>query len=216
MPPRPAIDPPDLPRQLTPATIRGGALRDEDAYQEVLLANGNVNDQTAHNVSFRQVQFKRFELRGTRLPSLHLADARFERCDLSGAIWEKAYLRRIEVIDCRLTGWQALDARIYDLLLKECTGQYVSFASGIFKGARFERCVLRDASFLDADLTGAVFLDCDLTNVDMEGAKLIGADLRGSTITGMRIGLREIQGVVVDLTQAARLLQGLGARVVLD
>jgi len=108
------------------------------------------------------------------------------------------------------------DGRFQDLLLRNCQGQYVGFAGGVFKGVRFEHCILRDSSFLEADLTGALFLDCDLTDADMLGAKLHGADIRGSTIDGLRVGLKDIQGLKVDLIQAAHLLKGLGATVILD
>lgn len=212
----PTIAPPNLPAKLPAGALPANELRDEDVVQHCLLTNFDLGAQEARDLLFEQVHWQRCRLQGARLVAAHLRDVRFAHCDLVQAVFDKAGLQRAEFIDCRLTGFQANDGRFRDLLFRDCQGQYLNLAGGIFKGVRFERCLLRDASFLDADLTGARFLDCDLTNADLMGAKLGGADLRGSTIAGLRVGLKEIQGLKVDLGQAGALLQGLGATVVLD
>lgn len=210
------IAPPHLPPKLPPGGVPSGSLRDEDIIRQCTLTNIDVSIQEARDVLIEQVHWQRCRLRSARLLAAHIRDVRFSHCDLVQAVLDKVALQRAEFIDCRLTGLQANDGRFQDLLLRDCQGQYAGFAGGIFKGVRFERCIFRDACFLEADLTGALFLDCDLTNADMLGAKLAGADLRGSGITGLRVGLKEIQGLKVDLGQAGGLLQGLGATVILD
>jgi uncharacterized protein YjbI with pentapeptide repeats len=210
------ITPPHLPPRLAAGALPAGALRDEQIIRQLLLANVDVSVQDARDLLLEQVHWQRGRLVGARLVAAHLRDVRFSQCDLSQAVLDKAALQRVEFLNCRLTGLQANDGRFQDLLLRDCHAQYASFAGGVFKGVRFERCILRDASFLEADLTGALFLDCDLANADLLGARLGGADLRGSTIDGLRVGLKEIQGVKVDLLQAGSLLQGLGATVILD
>lgn len=211
-----AITPPRFPLKLAAGALPSGALQDEDIVRQVALTNVDVSAQDARDVLFEQVHWQHGRLVGARLASAHFRDVRFTHSDLSQAVLDKAALQRTELLNCRLTGLQGNEARFQDLLLRDCHAQYASFAGGVFKGARFEHCILRDTSFLEADLSGAVFLDCDLTNADLLGAKLLGADLRGSTIEGLRVGLKEIQGIQVDLAQAARLLQGLGATVILD
>jgi uncharacterized protein YjbI with pentapeptide repeats len=214
--PEHSITAPQLALKLPAGALPAGALHDEDILRHVLLTNVDIGGQEARDVVLEQVHWQRGRLQGARLTAAHLRDVRFSHCDLSQAVLDKAALQRAEMMDCRLTGLQANEARFQDLLLRNCQGQYVGFAGSVFKGVRFEHCILRDASFLDADLTGALFLDCDLTNADMLGARLVGADLRGSTIAGLRVGLKEIQGLKVDLGQAGALLQGLGATVILD
>jgi uncharacterized protein YjbI with pentapeptide repeats len=210
------IAPPNLPARLPPLTLPSDQLDDEEIIQRGVLTSIDLSAQEARDVLVEQVQWQRCRLPGARLVAAHLRDVRFSHCDLVQAVLDKVGLQRTEFINCRLTGMQANDGRFRDLLLRDCQGQYLSVAGGIFKGVRFEGCILRDASFLDADLSGARFLNCDLTNADMLGAKLSGADLRGSTIAGLRVGLKEIQGLRVDLGQAGGLLEGLGATVVLD
>lgn len=221
MPPRAApeahaIAPPTLPPKLSPGTLPADGLKEEDIVQQMILSNLDLTGREARDILCEQVHWQRCRLQGARLIAAHIRDVRFSHCDLVQAVLDGVGVQRVEFIDCRLTGLQSNDGRFRDLLLRDCQGQYLSLAGGIFKGVRFERCILRDASFLDADLTDALFLDCDLTNADLMGAKLTGADLRGSTIAGLRVGLKEIQGLKVDLRQAGELLQGLGATVSME
>jgi len=44
----------------------------------------------------------------------------------------------------------------------------------------------------------------------MSGAKLAGADLRGCTLDGLHAGWQELQGAIIDPSQALALVQALG------
>ena len=50
----------------------------------------------------------------------------------------------------------------------------------------------------------------------LSDAKLAGADLRGSKIEGVRLGLKELQGAIVDMEQAIAIARLLGVVVQLD
>ena len=57
----------------------------------------------------------------------------------------------------------------------------------------------------------------DMRVIDMvSNAGLYDADFRGSTLDGTRIGIKEMRGMIVDLHQAAVLVQMLGGIVKLD
>jgi uncharacterized protein YjbI with pentapeptide repeats len=127
---------------------------------------------------------------------------RFDTCDFAEAAWDKAQMARIEVIDSRLLGFKAIEARIQDALFKACNGTLVLFWSTTFKAVRFQTCVLREASFYEADLSAVVLDRCDLRGADLRGAKVAGADFRGSQVEGMRVEGCDLRGVVIDPTQA--------------
>ena len=55
-----------------------------------------------------------------------------------------------------------------------------------------------------------VFRQCDLTGANLRGAKPNGADLRGSNINGVRVGAKELQGAIIDSTQAIQVTSLLG------
>ena len=149
-------------------------------------------------------------MNGTHLIASHLRDVRFDTCDLAEADWEKVQLTRIEMIESRLVGFKAIEARIQDALIKDCNGRFALFWSTIFKAVRFENCTLNEASFSEADLSGVVFDSCDLRGADLQGARLAGADFRGSKVEGMRVGDSDLRGAIIDPTQAVAFASLLG------
>src|SRR5919204_185792 len=73
-------------------------------------------------------------------------DVSLAHAELVGqAAWDKAQMARIEVIDSRLLGFKAIEARIQDALFKECNATLALFWSTTFKAVRFQTCVLREA-----------------------------------------------------------------------
>jgi uncharacterized protein YjbI with pentapeptide repeats len=171
-------------------------------YTDVNLAHAELVGQAARDVTFDTVHFKHVRLGGTLLSAPHLRDVRFDTCDFAEAAWDKAQMARIEVIDSRLLGFKAIEARIQDALFKGCNGTLALFWSTTFKAVRFQTCVLREASFYEADLSAVVFDRCDLRGADLRGAKAAGADFRGSQVEGMRVEGCDLRGVVIDPTQA--------------
>ena len=116
-------------------------------------------------------------------------------------------------VGCRLLGVQLVEAHLDDVIFRDCNLESAVFASAVFKAARFEGCVLRGALFEGADLRGVVFARCDLTNADLQGANLRGADLRGSLLDGLRIGPKDVQGAIIDPSQAVQVAGLLGLTV---
>ena len=73
--------------------------------------------------------------------------------------------------------------------------------------------MLRGALFEGADLRVVTFTRCDLTNADLQGANLRGADLRGSLLDGLRVGPKDMQGAIIDPSQAIQVAGLLGLTV---
>ena len=194
--------PPHLPETTPTTTLPPGGLADHSVYSDVSFAHAELVGQEARDVTFDTVHFKHARLGGTLLSTPHLRDVRFDTCDFAEAAWDKAQMARIEVIDSRLLGFKAIEARIQDALFKGCNGTLALFWSTTFKAVRFQTCVLREASFYDADLSAVVFDRCDLRGADLRGAKVAGADFRGSQVEGMRVEGCDLRGVVIDPTQA--------------
>ncbi|HLF27654.1 MAG TPA: pentapeptide repeat-containing protein [Anaerolineae bacterium] len=199
---------------LTPVeTLPEGRLLDRAVYTQLELSNPDLAEQTAAGVLFEQVQLKHGNLSRTRLSKLRLIDVRFETCDMAGAEWERAHFRRVEVVGSRLVGAKLAEASLTDTLIKACNAEFALFWSATFKAARFEQCVLREASFVGANLAGVVFHQCDLSHADLRETQLAGADFRGSTIAGMQVGVKELQGAIIDPAQAAQIVGILGVVV---
>src|SRR5512135_3702053 len=89
---------PQLPRLSPVEALPGGQIQSGAHYSALALTGGHYTAQEGQRVFFEQVHLKRVNLSRTRLPEAQWSDARLEGCDLSGVDWEKARLRRVEVI----------------------------------------------------------------------------------------------------------------------
>lgn len=199
---RTGITRPYLPKTPPITALPDGVLADHGVYSDLVLAQADLAGQAAHSVTFDTVQFTHVRLGSTVLQAPHLRDVRFETCDLADAAWEKAQMSRVEVVESRLVGFKAGEARLQDVLFQDCNGTLALFWSATFTAVRFQTCVLSEASFYEADLSGVVFDRCDLRGADLRGAKLTGADFRGSEVEGLRVEGCDLRGVVIDPTQA--------------
>jgi uncharacterized protein YjbI with pentapeptide repeats len=202
------IQTPRLPKNLTTETI--ATLDDHAEYYAAAISGGELVKQVAASAIFEQVLMRRVNFTQSRLPKLRLLDVQLETCDLTGADWEQARLQRVVFNGCRLMGAQLLEARCEDVVFHDCTLESAIFASATFKAVRFENCKLCEAAFTEADLTHVGFQRCDLTHADLRGSKLSGADFRGSIINGLQVGAKEMQGAIIDPTQAVQVVSLLG------
>ena len=205
------INPPQLPTQHAPLGTE--QVRDQATLTQGIVLDGDLSGQETEDLLVEQVHFKRGRLPNTHFPLAQVSDVRFDMCDLAAAEWEKAHLNRVEYIGCRMIGAKLIDSKIEHTLFQDCNMELALFWNAGFASARFERCVLRNASFEGANLAGVAFRACDLSQADLRGARLVGTDFRGSLIEGLRVGIKELQGAIIDPTQAVHLANLLGMTV---
>jgi uncharacterized protein YjbI with pentapeptide repeats len=209
---RTAIAPPQLPEHLAEVS-QLDTLADQAGYSQQALLDCDFSQQSADDLLFEFATCKRVSFNHTSLTLAQLFDVRLDGCDLAGAEWEKAHLRRVELSGCRLVGLRLSDSSLEDLQIIKSNAELARFWSCSFKAARFDHCVLREASFDGSDLSGVIFRDCDLSQADLRNTKLKAADLRGATINGVRVGIKDLQGAIVTSSQAIYLAGLLGLTV---
>jgi uncharacterized protein YjbI with pentapeptide repeats len=207
------IEPPQLPKHLLPAEPPPDQLVDQASYRQCSLHECDFSSQIAADIVLDQVVCKRLRLHLAELPLAQVLDVRFDTCDLAGSAWEKAHMRRVEFLGCRLLGIKVSNSSFEDMLVHNCNAEFARFWSATFKATQFEHCSLREASFQDTDLEGVVFRDCDLTKADLRGAKLAGTDFRGSIIDGVQVGLKELHGAIIDPSQVMHIAALVGVVV---
>ena len=210
--PSSGIQPPDLPRRAVPDDLPA-PLADNGAYVDLVLSNADFAGQTADNVLFDRVHFKRPLFSAAQLQSAELVDVRFDSSDLSRVEWEKPRFKRVELVGSRIMGLKLLDASVEETVFKDCNAEFALFWSSTFSAVRFENCILRAASFVGSNLNGVAFDKCDLRDAGFQGASLVGADLSGAQIEGLKIGAKELQGAVIDPGQAVHVVSVLGITV---
>ncbi len=154
------------------------------------------------------------QLTGARFESPRLTDVLIEDSDLSNARWHKAVLQRVSITGARLVGFSLPgESLVENVVFAGCNCHLADFRFVVFKGARFENCVLTEADFQGANLSGVKFVSCDLRFARFSQARMIGADLRGSQIEGLVAGAAELRGAIVDPAQTISIAEGLGMTV---
>ena len=145
--------------------------------------------------------------------SITCKDVRLIGCDLANLETRGLSLRRVEFINCRMTGFRAGKADCQDVLISEGDQRYSLFRFSRFQSAEFDSCNFGEADFQGTDLSGAIFRNCNLQNAEMSKVKLVNTDLRGSRVEGLRLNAEDIRGAVVDLPQAMIFASLLGIRI---
>ena len=205
---------PDLP--VDPPVARG-----DDLFRgpEITIARSTIGELKREGLSATSLTIESCVLNRVALPdstfaTITLRDVRLVGCDLANVKTRALTALRVELLDCRMTGFRVEEpAECHDVLISQGLQSYSQFAYASFKSAEFDACNFEDANFLGADLQGCVFRGCNLHNADMRGAKLREADLRGSQVEGLRVNATDIHGAIVDPSQAMIFAALLGVRI---
>ena len=171
---------------------------------EDALVSGDFAEARAAGGRFMRSRLDRATLTGSRLRSVALIDVVASGCEVSGADWTSARLRRVVFENSRLAGTLFADAELDDVVFRGCKLTLASFNSARLNEVVFEDCEL-DEAFLGRGTMRAVrFERCRLAQADFTGASLARVDLRGSELdpAGDVSGLR---GAIIDGVQLAGL-----------
>lgn len=204
------LKPPALPKKYVGRSLPREQLEAFGRYSQLSLVHEQWTGQSIERISLDQILLKQVSLHATELAHAQVSDSRCLECDFANANWFQPDFARVEFLNCRLTGFQAIEARLQDVLFKDCQLSLAQFRFAVFKSVRFEHCELSDADFQGTDLSGVVFADCDLSRAEMSGVKLVGADLRGCELNGLHASWPELQGAMIDPAQALALVQAFG------
>ena len=180
-----------------------GELTSQFELEDALVA-GDFSEVRAAGGRFMRSRLDRAVFTGSRLRSVALIDVVASGCELSGADWTSARMRRVVFEGSRMAGTLFADAELDDVVFRNCKLTLASFNSARLREVVFEGCEL-DEAFLGRGTMRAVrFDDCRLRRADFSGASLARVDLRGSELdpAGDVSGLR---GAIIDGVQLAGL-----------
>jgi uncharacterized protein YjbI with pentapeptide repeats len=203
-----SIPSPRLPKQLSAKIIQ--ALESNSEYSSIICSGCNLAGQKAENVLLEQAHFRRVIFNETNIKKLRWFDARIEKSDFTSAKWEQARFQRVEFVGCRFLGIQLLEAEIENTVFTECIFDNAMLISADISSVRFEKCNLQNISIESTKLSETGFHNCDLTHAIFGRTKLSGTDLRGSILNGMQIDAQEMQGAIIDPSQALQVVGLLG------
>ncbi|MEH2437452.1 MAG: pentapeptide repeat-containing protein [Nostoc sp.] len=185
--------------------IPDNQLSELESYQNVHLSNCQL--EGTRGVDFQYAYFDNVKAINTYFKKLSLQDVKITKSDFANTEWEESLLSRVEFINCRLLGFKAIKSRLKNVMFKGCQGQFSQFNLSKFERVIFENCQLEDSTFLETSLTNVKFINCRMNNVILADAKFKDTDFRGSNIEGLQININQLQGAILDLFQAAYILQ---------
>lgn len=170
-----------------------------------------LQDTSSSGLRFDSCVLTRIGLDRSTLSNLKMIDVRVERSSAANGVWANPSLRRIEVVDSRLTGLTVTEGKLSDVLFRECKADFLQLASSRTRNVHFENCTLAEADFHDSKIERVTFNGCDLRKADLSRATLSEVDLRGSNIEGLVIEAAQLGSLTIDPSQAMVILQTLGA-----
>jgi uncharacterized protein YjbI with pentapeptide repeats len=208
-------DRPDLSADLKSAEEAGRLFVDGEA---VTIEEERLQDLERPNLKIGALRvesslLERVQLAGGQCGSVVCKDVRLVGCDLANVRAHRIALVRVELVDCRLTGFRATALDWQDVLIHNGDVRYAQFQTGKFRSCEFEGCNFEEADFQEADLTGSIFRSCNLARADFHRAKLRNTDFRKSELDGMLVGMSDLQGAIVDPSQAMILARLMGLQI---
>lgn len=208
-------DRPDLPMEWTEVAEAAGLFGDGGTVriEEQALRDVDLGKAKAKALEMEGCLVERVQFTGAEFGSIVAKDVRFVGCDLANVRAHRIVLVRVELIDCRLTGFRATALDWREVLVQTGDVRYAQMQRGRFQKCEFDRCNLQETDLQDADLAGSVVRSCDLGRADWRGAKLQGTDLRGSEVEGLLVGINDLQGAIVDAAQAMVFARVLGLEI---
>ena len=196
---------PDLAAELPAAALDAAQVENGGSWSQLRVSDADLPGLAATGLSFREVALARVDLAGGRLINLAFADVDLDTCNLATIDARSGSMRRGNGRGCRLSGLLWTEGALRDVTLSDCAIDLASFAAATVEHVVFERCILRQTDFQDADLRLVSFVDCDLTDADLSGARLAHCELRGCTLDGLR-GAASLRGAAMpwaDIVAAA-------------
>ncbi len=167
-------DRPDLPDQLeatgNPEELSGGG--ETVAIEEKRLQDLERTDLKIGTFRIEGSLLERVQLAGGQFGSAVWKDVRLVGCDLANIRAHRIVLLRVELIDCRLTGFRAAALDWQDVLIRNGDARYAQLQGGKFRTCEFDGCNWQEADLQEADLTGSIFRSCNLAGADFHRSEI--------------------------------------------
>lgn len=209
------IQPPRLPKDLSPCRGAFENLEDEDRLNCFEVSEETVEDIRSEKVEFRQGVFRNVVFKEVSFKGADLEDVEFEGCDFSNTNWRGVSVSRTVFKNCKLVGADFSESWMRDVCFRRCKGRY-----GNFRFSSWNRVSVSDSDFAQGDfasmeLEAVEFIDTEFAGCQFSKTKLADVDLSTCGIEGVGIGMEDLRGGVFSPEQAV-LLSGLMGIVVKD
>jgi len=182
-----------------------------------------IEETRLEDLTRTHLEINTVRMEGSVLQRVHLSDGQFGSviwkdvrlvgCDLANIRAHRISLIRVELVDCRLTGFRATALDWQDVLVQNSDLSYSQFEDGRFRTCEFDECNCQEADFQGSDLSGSILRACNLARADLSRANLKNTDFRKSEVEGMVVGKGDLKGAIVDPAQAMVFARVLGLQI---
>lgn len=186
---------------------------DDAKFEEIKATESKFPGSVAANVAFLTAILERVDANSCAFKGLQIRDSRILSSDFANAKCEKMNIFRTEFIACRMTGFQAPEAIVKEVLFQRSKLDLSLFRFSKLQDVAFDHCILIGADFLGAELEKVIFRDCDLTDTEFSQAKIKEIDVRGSKIENIRLQKDLVGTIKVDTGQALYLSSLFGLQI---
>jgi uncharacterized protein YjbI with pentapeptide repeats len=201
-----SITPPNLPPlEMMDKGILENQLYELESYSNIHLSNCQL--EGTRGVDFQYAYFDNIKSLNTYFKRLTLQDVKITKSDFANTEWENTTVNRVELINSRLLGFKITKSRLDNVIFKECHGRLSQFNFSKFDNVIFDNCILDDSTFIESSLANIKFINCQMNNIILDGTKFKNADFRGSNIEGLQTNINQLSGMILDVFQAAYILQ---------
>jgi uncharacterized protein YjbI with pentapeptide repeats len=191
-----APEAPRVPDELEPANVDVATIESGDEWLRARIVDAELPGLAAPGLRFEESRLERVDVSGSRLAHLALSDVELEGCNLANADVRGGSAWRARIARSRLTGVSWTEGLVRDAVFSDCRIDLSSFAATRLEQVVFERCLLMQADFQDANLRAVRFVDCDLTEADLTETRFDRCELRGCTIDAVR-GAQRLRGIAM-------------------
>ncbi|WP_213805404.1 pentapeptide repeat-containing protein [Granulicella sp. dw_53] len=177
-----------------------GTPLEDSAFADLDLSNRRIPSLAGSNLIFERVSFAHCEI-----GSLRLFDVRLVDCDLSNTMLRAFEATRVEFIDCKLVGMNALGCQWQDVLLDHCDARFAQLSEARIRRCEIRSTQLREAALSRIDLEATQLIDVVLRKAELGETRLAGVDLTSCDIEEIALRVEDLRGAIVSAPQAMEL-----------
>lgn len=191
------------------------------------LKEWKERDETIHNMVIKNItgdgeDFSLLCVSGVRFENCSFFDCSFEKaeftdvvlksCDVSSCDFGDSYWKRAVMDSSKGVGSKFVGSSFYYLTINDCQMDYANFDSSKFEHARIFQTAMENAFFSQCKCKSLSFDRAELSHTSFFKTALRGMDFSTSVIHEIFLSdtCSELQGLSVDLYQAAELARRLG------
>jgi len=213
------ITPPRIPSDLKPIDSFAAYAR-EFLAEDATVTGIRCGGETCEGVDFYKLDlrgsvFERCVFRDCNFEKAGFIDVEFRSCDVSNSRFQGAFFERCRFVSCKCVGVDMVGAMLKTTAFADTNLRYANWNTAHLNGVAFDHVDFSDAALSGATLKRFCAEDSKFIRNDFTKTMLNGVDFSRNEFVSPIVSAppAELQGITVDMFQAAGLMHLWGIRV---